>query len=49
MTFLYELWSFIRIRKKYWLVPVIFATILLAGLLMVSPSSPVAPLIYAIF
>jgi hypothetical protein len=49
MTFLYELWSFIRVRKKYWLVPVIFATILFAGLLMVSPSSPIAPLIYAIF
>ena len=46
---LWELWVFMRVRKKYWLFPVVFLMLLLGGLIVLGQSSAVAPLIYTIF
>jgi hypothetical protein len=44
-----ELWRFLRVRKKYWLVPVVIAALVLAGLLVLAQGSALAPFIYTIF
>ncbi len=49
MSFLIELWAFMRVRKKYWLFPVIFMMLVLGGLIVLSQTSAVAPMIYTIF
>jgi hypothetical protein len=49
MSFLMELWEFMRVRKKYWLLPIIVAMLLLGGLLILAQGSAVAPFIYTIF
>lgn len=49
MSFLIELWTFMRVRKKYWLLPVIITTLVLGGLIVLSQSTAVAPMIYTIF
>ncbi len=49
MSFLCELWVFMRVRKKYWLFPVIIMMLVLGGLIVLGQSSAVAPMIYTIF
>ena len=49
MSFVRELWAFMRSRKKFWLLPMIVVMLLLGGLLFVAQSSAVAPFIYTIF
>ena len=49
MSFLRELWAFMRVRKKYWLFPVIVMMLVLGGLIVLGQSSAVAPMIYTIF
>lgn len=49
MSFLIELWSFLRARKKFWLLPVIVLSLLLGGLLFLAQSSALAPFIYTLF
>ena len=49
MSFLREFWVFLRVRKKYWLFPVIVTMLALGGLIVVSQTSAVAPMIYTIF
>ncbi len=49
MSFLAELWSFLRVRKKFWLLPVILVMLLFGGLLVLAQGSAVAPFIYTIF
>jgi len=49
MSFLAELWSFVRARKKFWLLPVILVMLLFGGLLVLAQGSAVAPFIYTIF
>ncbi len=49
MSFLRELWLFMRVRKKYWLFPVIFMMLVLGGLIVLGQSSAIAPMIYTIF
>lgn len=46
---IYELWQFLKSRKKWYLVPIIFLMILLGSILILSEGSAVAPFIYAIF
>lgn len=49
LSIFYELWDFMKVRKKWWLGP-IFATLILLGLLIVATQgSAVAPFIYALF
>lgn len=49
MSFLQELWMFLRVRKKFWLFPVIVMMVLFGGLIVLSQGSAVAPFIYTIF
>lgn len=49
MSFLAELWMFMRERKKFWLVPIIVMMAIFGGLVVLSQGSAVAPFIYTIF
>ena len=49
MSFLQELWSFLKARKKFWLLPIILAMLLLGVLLVFAQGSAVAPFIYTLF
>jgi hypothetical protein len=49
MSFLEEFWEFLKVRKKYWLFPIIIVLVLFGGLLVISQGSAVAPFIYTIF
>jgi hypothetical protein len=49
MDFIKEFWEFLKIRKKYWLLPIIIVLALFGGLIILSQGSAVAPFIYTIF
>ncbi|MEL0105653.1 MAG: DUF5989 family protein [Rhodospirillales bacterium] len=49
MSFLAELWLFLRTRKKFWLLPIIIMMVIFGGLVVLSQGSAVAPFIYTIF
>ncbi len=49
MDFLAELWRFIRVRRNYWLLPILLMMVLLGGLLVLSKGSAIAPFIYTLF
>jgi len=49
MAFLIELWSFLKTRKKFWLLPVLVMMVLFGGLIVLSQGSAVAPFIYTLF
>lgn len=44
-----ELWLYLRVRKKWWLLPILFFFVLLAGMIMLTESSSLAPLLYPLF
>jgi hypothetical protein len=44
-----ELWSFMKIRKKWWLGPIVVVMLLLSVLIVLTQGSAVAPFIYALF
>ena len=44
-----ELWSFMKIRKKWWLGPIVVVMLLLSVLIVLTEGSAVAPFIYALF
>lgn len=49
MSFLQELWAFMKARKKLWLAPIIFLMLLLGALIVLAEGSIVAPFIYTLF
>ena len=49
MEFLSELWTFLKVRKKLWLTPIILVMLILGGLLILAQGSVVAPFIYTLF
>jgi|TARA_Y100000588_G_scaffold381430_1_gene467084 hypothetical protein len=49
MSFLVELWTFMKVRKKFWLFPIIVMMVMFGGLLVLVQGSAVAPFIYTIF
>ncbi|MDC3176932.1 DUF5989 family protein [Pelagibacteraceae bacterium] len=49
MDLLRELWDFLKIRKKLWLLPIIIIMLIFGGLLILAQGSVVAPFIYTIF
>ena len=49
MDFIKEFWEFLKIRKKYWLLPIIIVLVLFGGLIILSQGSAIAPFIYTIF
>ena len=44
-----ELWSFMKVRKKWWLGPIVMTMLLLSVLIVLTEGSAVAPFIYALF
>ncbi len=49
LSIISELWQFLKIRKKWWLLPIILFLVLLGGLIVLTQGSALAPFIYAIF
>lgn len=49
MSFLSELWAFMKERKKFWLMPIVIMMVLFGGLIVLSQGSAIAPFIYTIF
>jgi len=49
MDFLSELWRFIRVRKKFWLLPMLVLMLVFGGLVILTKGSAVAPFIYTLF
>ena len=49
MAFVFELWTFMRVRKKFWLLPVIVMTAAFGGLIVLSKGSAIAPFLYTLF
>ena len=49
MSFLSEFWSFLKTRKKYWLVPILVLAGLFGGLVALTQGSAVAPFLYTLF
>ena len=48
-SFIVEFWAFLRVRKKFWLAPLMITMALFGGLLVASQGSVVAPFIYTLF
>jgi|TARA_Y100000296_G_C4986200_1_gene163109 hypothetical protein len=49
MEFLKEFLEFLKVRKKYWLIPIVIVLVLFGGLIVLSQGSAIAPFIYTIF
>jgi hypothetical protein len=49
LELLKDLWGFMRVRKKFWLAPIIIMLLLLGALIVLSQGSAVAPFIYTLF
>ena len=49
MSFFREFWEFLKVRKKYWLIPILIVLVLFGGLIILSQGTVVAPFIYTIF
>ena len=49
ISFLVEFWSFLRVRKKYWLLPILFVLVLFGGLIVLTQGSAIAPFIYMVW
>ena len=49
ISFVREFWVFLRVRKKFWLVPILVVIAMLGGLIVFSEGTAVAPFIYTIF
>ena len=49
MSFLGEFWKFLRVRKKFWLLPMLLMLVLFGGLIILAQGSAVAPFIYTLF
>jgi hypothetical protein len=49
MSFLAEFWKFLKVRKKFWLLPMLLMLVLFGGLIVLAQGSAVAPFIYTLF
>jgi len=49
MEFVKDLWDFMRLRKKFWLAPIIIVLVLLGGLILLTEGTAVAPFVYTLF
>jgi hypothetical protein len=49
MSFVAEFWRFLKVRKKFWLLPMIIMLAFFGGLIVLAQGSAVAPFIYTIF
>lgn len=48
-SFVTEFWEFLRIRKRYWLLPIVLVLFLLSALIVFTEGSAIAPFIYTMF
>jgi hypothetical protein len=49
MAFLVEFWNFLKVRKKFWLLPILLVLGIFGGLMVLAQGSAVAPFIYTVF
>jgi Family of unknown function (DUF5989) len=49
MDFVIQMWRFLGVRRKYWLLPIIIVTVVMGGLLVLAQGSVVAPFVYTLF
>ena len=49
MSFLEELWAYMKVRKKWWLLPIFLILVMVGALLVFAQGSALAPFIYTIF
>ncbi len=49
MSFLLEFWNFIKVRKKFWLLPIFITLLILGGLIVLTQGSAISPFIYTLF
>jgi hypothetical protein len=49
IAFLQEFWAFLRVRKKFWLLPIFIVMTIFGGLIVLTKGSAVAPFIYTLF
>jgi len=49
MSFLSEFWKFLRVRKKFWLAPLLLSVLIFGALLILAEGSALAPFIYTLF
>ena len=49
MRFLLELWDFLRVRRKFWMIPIIVLLLVFGGLIVLVQGSAIAPFIYTMF
>jgi hypothetical protein len=49
MTLLKEFWEFMKVRKKFWLAPILIVLVLLSAIIVVANGSVYAPFIYTLF
>ena len=49
MSFIAELWTFLRVRKKFWLLPILIVLVVFGGLLVLVQGTAVAPFVYTLF
>lgn len=49
MDFLADIWDFLKVRKKFWMLPMLLVLVLFGGLLVLAEGSAVAPFIYTLF
>jgi hypothetical protein len=49
MDILKDLWGFLRVRKKFWLLPIVLTLLLFGALIVLTSGSAIAPFIYTLF
>jgi hypothetical protein len=49
LDLLKDLWAFLKVRKKFWMAPIVIVLLLLGALIVLSQGSAVAPFIYTLF
>jgi hypothetical protein len=49
VSFLAEIWKFLRVRKKFWLLPIMVMMLVFGALIVLTQGSAVAPFIYTLF
>ena len=49
LDLIFDIWDFLKVRKKYWLAPLIITMVLMGALLFFTQGSVIAPFIYSIF
>jgi len=49
LEIIFELWEFLKVRKKWWLTPIVLFLVLLGALIIFTEGSAVAPFIYTLF